>query len=54
MEWIECGERMPESGDDVLICTPGKIVDVCMYLSDQFYGYPQVTHWMPLPPPPVD
>lgn len=54
MEWIKCGEQMPEEGEDVLISTPGKTVDVAMYLDGQFNGYPRVTHWMPLPEPPTD
>lgn len=52
--WIKCSERMPEDGEDVLISTPGKIVDVVMYLDGQFYGYPRVTHWMELPAPPAE
>lgn len=68
MEWIECSERMPDIGCRVMVAMHAKHVTVASYtqwlgsktekgraprfedLRGIVYG---VTHWMPLPEPPV-
>ena len=50
MEWISVEERLPdENSDFITYCADGVVgVSNC-----GFYGFPHdVTHWMPLPPPP--
>ena len=64
--WIPCSERMPESGEEVLICWAGTdcapTVDV--WLKDINHDHVTAewmddhvappTHWMPLPPAPTN
>ena len=62
--WISCSERLPEPLQNVIVCTDIKTVTVawingdCWHFADtgngriEFYGFDEVTHWMPLPEPP--
>lgn len=68
MEWIKCSERMPEETQMLLAYSQGEIVAAYWnwivspidykkyrgftYLSG--YVLDEVTHWMPLPPPPTE
>lgn len=65
MEWIKCSERMPDVCRDVLIhvTSPSEILLAYLSISGEFcydtdsdgeQMTTQVTHWMPLPPPPAD
>lgn len=59
-EWISVEDRLPEHGESVLTYKNG-IVDIQMYeknrngwISDNwFWSMATVTHWMPLPEPPL-
>ncbi|WP_288444846.1 DUF551 domain-containing protein [uncultured Pantoea sp.] len=58
--WIKCSEKMPGVFDAV-ITSDGKSVNICLAEASAKYRYftsilsgreVEVTHWMPLPPPP--
>lgn len=51
--WIPCSERLPEVGVEVLVYSEsdGEAVD---YYGGEFFRWPDVTHWMPLPEPPEE
>lgn len=55
--WIPVEERMPENGVNVLLHYEDGEIDVdchfsrCGFIGEQTFG--RVTHWMPLPAPPV-
>ena len=66
-EWISVTDRFPEEGEYVLCVLKGfhygGKIQVCKFVpADKFKdkpyfehfrnGFPSVTHWMPLPPPP--
>ena len=60
MEWINVKDRLPEHEEIILVYTYTGI-DIFQFLENQFYhyenGYVQndvVTHWQPLPNPPID
>lgn len=50
-QWIPVTERLPDNGVEVLIYSQkaGACAD---YFCDEVFGWPDVTHWMPLPEPP--
>ena len=58
-EWIPCSERMPKSGEDVLVTTARGDVQMCFLNRSKTkwvarYDYiwlDEITHWMPLPEP---
>ena len=59
-EWISVKDRLPENDSCILIYDGD--VGICIYYKGKFQdfdenGYPfekrYVTHWMPLPEPPV-
>jgi len=62
--WIECKNRLPEPNVDVLIFSEterekGALIAYIPRGEKYFVGldewrYDYVTHWMPLPEPPVD
>lgn len=52
-EWISVKDRLPDVGKFVLIYNEinGVLLD---YYDGATFGYYDVTHWMPLPPPPKE
>ena len=58
-QWINCKDKMPDSGIDVLICARNRMINLAWYDKDMGYFYVcdsdfkynslDVTHWMPLP-----
>ena len=56
--WIKCSERLPKINTRVLICTREKEVGVALYQEVTGFGYiplyGEVTHWQPLPQPPIN
>jgi len=59
-EWISVSERLPK-GDDVLVFTTDGIhvasrdeYGLWWPSAGDSYGFPDVTHWMPLPEPPTN
>ena len=58
-DWVKCSERMPELNVPVLVHTgSGMRIDKAYDFGDgvSFYEdlYGDVTHWMPLPAPPME
>jgi hypothetical protein len=62
MHWVACKDETPKEVRRVLAIMSSGLVSVCYvwqgewYMNDkadtaEHYGY-EVTHWMPLPPPP--
>ena len=56
--WIKCSERLPKPNTRVLICNRDKEVGCALYQELLGFGhiplYGEVTHWRPLPPPPIE
>lgn len=53
-KWIPVDERLPEKHKRVFVCTKSKAVGVDFVNADgDWYTTGGVTHWMPLPNPPV-
>lgn len=59
-KWISVRDKLPEDGEDVLVCTQSKNgsrnIDKGYWSINRFVhrGCANVTHWMPLPEPPED
>ena len=55
-DWVKCSERMPEHGDMVLVFNGNSIeIDALATGGFDFECWcDSVTHWMPLPAPPVE
>lgn len=62
--WICVGEQMPDSGERVLVCCGSFVCEAYCDINRYFHRIPQerwpdsdapypITHWMPLPDPPV-
>ena len=63
--WISCSERMPDDGQHVIILCDGAFVLYAQYRDGEFFDIVRngdeffetqsrnVTHWMPLPEPPL-
>jgi (2Fe-2S) ferredoxin len=58
-EWISVEERLPDEGDWVMACFLKDERVIAVYCDGVWYRIidqfqlPEVTHWMPLPDPPV-
>ncbi|HAW7210207.1 TPA: DUF551 domain-containing protein [Escherichia coli] len=64
--WISCSERMPDDGQHVIILCDGAFVLYAQYRDGEFFDIVRngdeffetqsrnVTHWMPLPEPPLE
>ena len=63
-KWISCKEEMPDDGVNVLIYTGNRMISLAWYDKDMGYFYIcdsdykynslDVTHWQPLPKPPMN
>lgn len=57
MEWIPVTERLPEWLDYVIVHYENGNVRISMMINEKRFSceglYGKVTHWMPLPAPPV-
>ena len=56
--WIKCGEKMPENNTRVIVCDQYDSISMQTYINDKYkwdgmHSDAIVTHWMPLPEPPV-
>lgn len=61
MEWVKCSDRMPSQFIEVLVCTEDGsryIAALNMQMNwddgDFFDDIQHVTHWQPLPEPPIE
>lgn len=56
--WIKCSERLPKPNTRVLICNRDKEIRCALYQELIGFGYiplyGEVSHWQPLPQPPID
>ena len=55
-DWVKCSERMPECGDAVLVFN-GNFIEIDALEVGEFdfeCWCDKITHWMPLPAPPVE
>ena len=55
-DWVKCSERMPKHGDMVLVFN-GNSIEIDALATGEFIfecWCDSVTHWMPLPAPPLE
>lgn len=64
--WVPVTERLPEVGDEVLVCDEDGICYLCEYVDilggvwddgdvgSEYIALDEFTHWMPLPDAPKD
>ena len=55
-DWVKCSERMPKHGDMVLVFN-GNSIEIDALATGEFSfecWCDSVTHWMPLPAPPLE
>jgi hypothetical protein len=58
-EWVSVEERLPDQCDEECICSDGKEVTCLIFKTDGFYSLvfevivAGITHWQPLPKPPI-
>lgn len=50
-EWISVEDRMPRDGESAIMLHGDRKVEIGLALFGEF-AYADVTHWMPIPPPP--
>ena len=57
VRWIPVTERLPEDGQTVIACVTHRFGDESIipmvFWHESYFHWQDVTHWMPLPEPPM-